>query len=193
MIQLRLGDIPNSILSSKNKYESGEGIKTVEVSLLEQKDNFAFFVGDKDDNSQTLFFAIQPDKAIDHWVWCCPNEEHMSVLTGDLQKVSNEKKPSQDIPITHETEFKNVAEIEAEIQKKLGSNYEIERYKEGETTLIIIANGDKCLVFIGIKPSIRFRHWYLLYPSIDQINTLTKNLKEHYSRINANNEKTRWK
>ena len=137
MRQLKFENIIDSIKSAKNKYEEEHGILTIEICLLDKKDNLAFFLADKSDNSKTLYFAIQPDISIDHWVWCCPNKEHVEFLTTHLKGYIEQNEISQDLDFKSKTVFNSSDELLKEIKIVLGSDYNVSIIKKGDTTLLI--------------------------------------------------------
>lgn len=194
MNQLKFNEIISSILHAKNRHEeeANPPIKTNNVKLFDRRDDLAFFVAEKSDNSKTLFFAIQPKKEIDHWIWICPNKEHIIVLTSKLQEFIGKSNIEQGLEIGIESEFSNTTALINEVRGRLGDTYKVESIIHGVTVMIIAASKSKTLVFIAIKPSRQYGHWYLLYPSITQINMLIKDLGEVYSITDATNDKTRW-
>ena len=192
MKQLKFDDIIGSIKSAKNKYEETHGILTLKIYLLDKKGNLAFFLADKSDNSKTLYFAIQPDISIDHWVWCCPNQEHVEFLTTHLSEYIEQNKISQDLEFKSKMVFNSSDELLDEIKVNLGDAYNVSIIKKGDTTLLIAVSDEKVHLFIAVKPSIRFGHWYLFLPSEEQIKLLIKDLGKIYKKTDSTNDLTRW-
>ena len=192
MNQLKFEEIANSIRNSKNAYEVERGISTNIVKFMDKRDTLAFFVAEKSDNSKTLYFALQPDINVDHWIWICPNEEQIKVLTVDLNKILEDEKPTQDTKLVLGMRFDNIEFLIREIRKKLGAGFQIEKKVEGNTIMIIAASEKTMLIFIAVKPSRQYNHWYLFYPSIKQISLLIKDLGEVYTATNDRNDMTRW-
>lgn len=192
MNQLKFEEIANSIRNSKNAYEVERGISTNIVKLMDRRDTLAFFVAEKSDNSKTLYFALQPDINIDHWIWICPNEEQIKVLTVDLNKILENEKPTQDTKLVLGMKFENIEFLIREIHEKLGAGFQIEKKVEGNTIMIVAASEKTMLIFIAVKPSRQYRHWYLFYLSIKQINLLIKDLGEVYTATNDRNDTIRW-
>lgn len=191
MRQLKFDDIIDSIKGSKNKYEEKHGIATLDIYLLDKEDNLAFFLADKSDNSKTLYFAVQPDTSEDHWVWCCPNREHIEFLTTDLKAYTEKNKISQDLDCKTKIVFNNIEEILNNIKTTLRDDYVVSVIKKGETTLLVAVSDTKIHLFIAIKPSIRFGHWYLFFPSKKQIQLIINDLGKKYVKIDSNNDLTR--
>lgn len=193
MRQLRFDDIIASIKKAKNKYEEEHGIATLNVYLLDRKDNLAFFLADKSDNSKTLYFAIQPNPPEDHWVWCCPNKEHVEFLTDRLSEHIEKNSLSQNLQYSAQIVFNSSDDIINELKKTIDDGYNIDVVKKGETTVLISATGSESHLFIAIKPSIRFGHWYLFLPSNEQIQLIIDDLGKIYSKTDSKNDLTRWK
>lgn len=192
MRQLKFDDIIKSIGKAKNKYEEEHGISTLKIYPLHRENNLAFFLADKSDNSKTLYFAIQPDVSIDHWVWCCPNKEHVEFLTTHLSEYVQKSDISQKLDYKSKMVFNNINEIINEIKETLGDGYDVNIIKKGATTLLIAVSNSKLHLFIAVKPSIRFGHWYLFLPSKEQIQLLIDDLSEIYNQTDSSNDLTRW-
>ena len=194
MTPLKFEDIRESIMSSKNKYEMKMGIKTLNIKLLVKKDGIAFFLAEKSDNSKTLYFAYKPSKIPDHWVWICPNREHVTALTQDLENIWSKEKPKQHVNYVHTKNFDSIKEILTEISSFLNNDYKIELLIKRDTIALLMAERKKeKALFIALKPSSRFKHWYLFSPSVEQINALTIDLKKFYLSTDTSNEETRWR
>jgi hypothetical protein len=162
------------------------------VTVLYRKDDIAFFVGKKSDNSGTLYFALQPEKDTDHWIWICPKKEQAPFLTKELSDIMSVKHPTQKINLKFEMRLDSKEELIDEVKRILGEGYSIEIFKEEENTILLSAHNSNVLLFVGIKPSIQYDHWYLFYLSLDQIKIIIEDLEVQYKKIDSANDKSRW-
>ena len=194
MRYLRLEDVPDSIIHFRNRYEEKMGIKTLEVKPLKRINDIGFFLAKKSDNSKSLYFAYKPSKKVEHWVWCCPNKDHVRLLSQDLSDIWDKEHPDQNFDYFPSKNFSSLDEIRKEILSCLGSEFKLRILTNEETMIFLMAEKEERKnLFIAFKPSSRFYHWYLFSPSVEQIQILRADLKKLYSDVDSENIATRWK
>jgi len=193
MDQLKYKNIPDNIMEkAQNKYEERHGIETKGVKEVDKLGNFAFFKGEKTDNTNTLFFAMKIDTKSNNWRWICPNEEHIEMFTEILPEILETKTFNQEIFTLEKIRFDNIEKVRKHLTSKL-PNYEIRMEKKGEASALITARREKYeILFLAIKPTKRFNFWFLFSPTEDQINYIIKHLKEKYKETDTSNEENRW-
>ncbi|VVB99954.1 Uncharacterised protein [uncultured archaeon] len=193
---IKFDDIAASIKAATNIYEKRRGIETLTVQVLDKKDDIAFFVAAKSDNTKSLYFAYRPnwnEKDINHWVWCCPNEEQVSVLTNNLDSLIKSEKPTTSLTYPYEKQIR-MDDIKCTIETLCQEKINLKPYYSGSSIILYIAEYAHSRVpFIAFKPSKQYDKWYLFSPTKDQSLSFINDLSKYYGHIDSTNEESRGK
>jgi len=103
-------EIIPSIMNSMNSFEIALGIKTTKVECWVKRENWAVFVGFKDDNSKTLFLARKGKRAPDDkWNWHCPSEDEIKtgypIISEIYENLNKQNEQQRWKPLTKMEDF----------------------------------------------------------------------------------------